>query len=38
MVFHTFLEEISMGDFEKKIISELKQVLEFKEINSDYSQ
>ena len=27
-----------MTDFEKKIISELKQALEFKEINSDYSQ
>ena len=27
-----------MTDFEKKIINELKQALEFKEINSDYSQ
>ena len=27
-----------MTDFEKKIISELKKTLEFKEINSDYSQ
>ena len=27
-----------MTDFEKKIISELKQALEFKEINNDYSQ
>ena len=29
MVFNTFLEEISMTDFEKKIIKQLKEKLEF---------